>query len=475
MKKSSVISLLLALSTLAAVACGGAGGSNDTTAPSGETTPAETTAPAPVEIVDYNGADIHFFLWSGSKIDVTEETGDVINDATYRRNRKIEDLYNVNFKYTKSTLAAGDYGPWINIVNGEIMAGSDTLGLIGGYGHQFAGTSIDGNYVNLNEYIDFTNEWWPSNINVAGNIGNKMFIAYGNMEAKYYDMSYAIYFNKRLADECKTEDLYDLVSSGKWTFDKMLETAKLGARDLDGNTAFDDNDQFGYITPKAMAVDAFVQAFNIKITDFDSDGNPFIMDLSERYVDGQEKVEAFVRDTPGVRYSNDNTTQLFMNGQALLMPENVGVAHTLREMNDDFGIIPFPKWDEAQDRYITYNAQGNSTAYAIPITQKNPAMYANILDALAYYGYTDVLPEYYERALKGKGTRDNESEAMLDIIFNNVEYDFNMIYGVLFKTYSGPGFLMRDLTNSRSDISSQWEMRKNYYDEVVENIIASLK
>ena len=41
----------------------------------------------------------------------------------------------------------------------------------------------------------------------------------------------------------------------------------------------------------------------------------------------------------------------FMNGQGLFLTESIGEAHIMREMRDDFGILPYPKYDEAQESY----------------------------------------------------------------------------------------------------------------------------
>ncbi len=70
------------------------------------------------------------------------------------------------------------------------------------------------------------------------------------------------------------------------------------------------------------------------------------------------------------------------------------------------------------------------------------------------YGWKDILPEYYERALKGKATRDSDSEAMLDIIFNNIEYEFTEIYSRNFGDQKAPSMMMRVAVGENKDISS---------------------
>ena len=66
------------------------------------------------------------------------------------------------------------------------------------------------------------------------------------------------------------------------------------------------------------------------------------------------------------------------------------------------------------------------------------------MEALNCGAYKTVIPAYYEITLKGKVTRDSESEEMLDIIFNNMLFDYgdtwwcddirDGIFGKMFKT-----------------------------------------
>ena len=91
----------------------------------------------------------------------------------------------------------------------------------------------------------------------------------------------------------------------------------------------------------------------------------------------------------------------FMNGQGLFLTESIGKAHIMREMRDDFGILPYPKYDEAQESYQTYICDGNTTGFSIPITAdaEKSGMILNALNAL---GMSDVRPEYYDRASRAK-------------------------------------------------------------------------
>ena len=145
----------------------------------------------------------------------------------------------------------------------------------------------------------------------------------------------------------------------------------------------------------------------------------------------------------------------FMNGQGLFLTESIGKAHIMREMRDDFGILPYPKYDEAQESYQTYICDGNTTGFSIPITAdaEKSGMILNALNAL---GMSDVRPEYYDRALKGKAARDNDSVAMLDIIFNSISDDFTQFYAYCFGDQESPWMMMHGSILNEKNLASLW-------------------
>ena len=91
-------------------------------------------------------------------------------------------------------------------------------------------------------------------------------------------------------------------------------------------------------------------------------------------------------------------------------------------METDFGIIPYPKYDDAQDRY--YSRIEACELFCVPVTNKNHEFAGVVLEALAAESAKSVIPSYYDVALQGKVTRDEESSEMLDLIFNTRVFDW---------------------------------------------------
>ena len=84
-------------------------------------------------------------------------------------------------------------------------------------------------------------------------------------------------------------------------------------------------------------------------------------------------------------------------------------------------------------------------------------------------------PVYYEKVLKGKNTRDDESAEMLDLIFNNISFDFCQIYSYAFGDQKAPTMLMRQTIKKDTEIASTYEADKQLYEDTIASLIDALK
>ena len=99
----------------------------------------------------------------------------------------------------------------------------------------------------------------------------------------------------------------------------------------------------------------------------------------------------------------------------------------LRGMETDFGILPFPKYDENQANYLSLVNAYIGSALSVPATA-NPEESGAVLEAMAYESRYTLQPAYYDVMLKNKVSRDSDSEDMLKIIFGNMTYDIGGIF-----------------------------------------------
>ncbi len=470
--------LLLAVLQLAALAsCAHeAPVSDDST--SGSDTPAAESTRIPLPEGNYEGQQVNVFLWEQSGLNIEKETGDIVDDAIYRRNRAAEEHLGITMKITEQSGGVYEFDSWLETLNASILADDDSIQLAGGYGYRLAASSLGGYYHNLNELsaIDFSKPWWPSKIQEAGNLGGAMYLAIGNLEPGYYNASYAMFFNKEMAETLKTGNLYDLVKSGGWTVDKLIEYSKLASDDINGDTKLDNKDRYGLLAGAYMEVDAFYSSCDIRVVERDADNLPSVTPLSAHYTDVQETLRDFLRSSGDVFYDTTyaDKSEMFKGGLGLFETCGLGAAEVYRSLEMDFGILPYPKWDDAQEDYYTYNAIGNATTYVVPVTADGEMMGA-LLETMAILGYEDVLPAYYDIALKAKGVRDEESAEMLDIIFDGIALDFTQIYSFCFGDQLSPSMMLRTSIYQDTELASLWAANETVFASTMQTLIDSLQ
>ena len=154
----------------------------------------------------------------------------------------------------------------------------------------------------------------------------------------------------------------------------------------------------------------------------------------------------------------------FREGRGLMYISGILSTTYLRDMEDEFGIIPLPKYDEAQSEYYTWMNLNNSSSLAIPISNHNLEMTGMICEALAAESMTTLTPAYYETTLSGKVARDDDSIAMLDIILNSGVFDFANMFNlgkvnkIFYKgAQTGENTFMSDFDSIRPAIQEEFE------------------
>ena len=123
----------------------------------------------------------------------------------------------------------------------------------------------------------------------------------------------------------------------------------------------------------------------------------------------------------------NSVTSAFTSGKILFMTAEFDHAISqLRAMNDNYGIIPCPKYSE-DDEYRTVS-RSTHNAFALLKTSSNPDAAGAVLEALSAYKYKTVLPAYFEVALKTKYSRDDATSQMCDIIRDSMALDFGFVF-----------------------------------------------
>jgi hypothetical protein len=104
-------------------------------------------------------------------------------------------------------------------------------------------------------------------------------------------------------------------------------------------------------------------------------------------------------------------------------------ASSIGNKSDTYSILPIPKLEKTQQEYYSF-IHDSFTGMAIPATTKAEDLetIGKVLEKLGSESYKTVTQAYFEKALKGQYTTNEESVEMLDMIMNNVKIDAGVIY-----------------------------------------------
>lgn len=132
-----------------------------------------------------------------------------------------------------------------------------------------------------------------------------------------------------------------------------------------------------------------------------------------------------------------------------------------------------PKYDTAQEEYISLDWGG---LMAIPATIQNPDMVGAVLELLAYESGNEVIPTYYDVLLEGKLARDQDTIAMLDILFDTIAYEVGGNYFGFDSTIGELFYVLPRLaiTDQKTNFSSWYKTKEKAAAKTIEHFYKSL-
>ncbi|MBE6710511.1 MAG: hypothetical protein J6D10_05580 [Clostridia bacterium] len=458
MKKtlSLILAMLMLLSAFTACSEGGTA-AEDTTAAVSDTVDSASDAPAaedteaePAETTredvkdglgdyNFNGTSFRAAQPESSSYEFYAEelTGESTNDAVYNRNLRVEERFNaeietINFANTTAVLTE---------VNNLVASGSDAFEVATHVAYKAYTPIGNGAYRNWYDVptVDFTRPWWNNLANTQNTINGILYTATGDINITSLLNTYAMFFNMEVAANfgIMAADLYNYVYEGTWTIDKMIELTSSIYVDENGDGIRDNGDTYGYAAWPGISSDAWLAAFDQPISTKDDEGFPQAAIMTDKTVAALEKIYNFYYNTDGALgttsalVSAEYEVTMFVNNQVVMVPSIFNDAFTeYRHMDATYGIIPYPKWDEAQSQYLT-NARDQYTVIGIPLSKTDDSLefIGVITEALAAESWKTVFPEYYNVALKGKYSSDRDTANMVDLVLAGRNFDFAFLFG----------------------------------------------
>lgn len=422
--------------------------------------------------LDFNGQAVTFLSrdaepWS-YEIAVDEEDGEVINDSIYYRNRSVAERLNVEIVEIERAYS----NDFIGAVRADVLSDSGEYDIIAGYQYYMMGVVTEDIFHNIYDlpYIDVSAPYWTKNISETSTINGKMYAITGDLSLSLLEDVVAVFFNKKLIEDNGLADPYQIVLDGKWTMDKLEEMTSNMYIDLNGNGERDKEDQFGMVLANGNFVNQFARGFNVSLIQVNN-GQPEIMLDSEKVTQFFEKMMSSLYNNVNhvgegdkaniVPTAHTDEQYMFTSDKILFLPATLSYTDAFRDMTSDYGIIPLPKWNEAQDDYLTSSTDGCSMFF-VPISSRDIEATSAVLEAMSALSSTTVKHAYYEVVLKTKYSRDDVSHVMLDLCTSGVIFDFAQLYS---NALNNIGNCIKDYISSKStnDFASYYASRANAY------------
>ena len=434
-KFSRLTSLLLILALLSS--CGSTSTDTKDTSASSDTTaePVETeeTDGLPDKKMDGFEFSINHFnkswlSWATVDLEATEENGDLVNDAIYKRNRGIEERFDCKININESDkINTAD-------IQSEVMAGDSNYDVWFSYDLWTLGVAqylMDWNEL---PHVQLDREWWNPLATDVFNVGGKQYAASGNFSLAVLSRASGFIMNKDVYNTLNSDvDVYKEAADGTWTIDKMASVAKLAYSDLNGDGAIGSGDRFGVVGSWKETFNRFILGSGVSYVSKDDEGYPvFNLPGNENAINKLIKIyDTFMQDEifKGNISSNvdaDGGTGNFDKGEALFQANNLMGLEGKRKLEIDIGFVPCPKYDENQERYYAPSFGAEIAVLLKTLPEERFENVGIILEALAFDSQKNLIPTYKEVVLKTKSARDDESAAMIDIIVDSISFEFGL-------------------------------------------------
>lgn len=447
MKKHNVLALLIALllAATAATACAG-----ETSQPPTETTlesvaqtetETETTRyAADLPERDFSGESFTFYaritgdVWDADDLLVEGTTGEKINDALYERQTYIEDTYNLSLHVVPSGT-----DEILSNVKTFVNAGDNSYQAVVGKVWNMASLALEGMLIDLHEVenIDLTKPWWGQVMNNSVSIGGKQHYAVGDINIVDNQAERIYYFNKGLAEQLGLGNLYETVREGKWTVDLFMACNEAALMDLNGDGQYTrDADQFGTMAqPQHLGFGLYLGAGEMVIGKDEND-LPYFQAARPEAIDIMTTITEKIGGNPSISTSSqmvlstlypDNLVY-FTEGRVLFSPEVLLHIETMRDSDVDIGILPMPKFNEAQENYYCYADGHCVNAISVPMTNLESEKIGFVLEAMAAESKNTLTPAYFEICLTDKYVRDPDSAEMLALVMESAVLDLGEVF-----------------------------------------------
>ena len=405
-----------------------------------------------------------------------EKGGDLLNEALYDRNMAVEERLGIKFVDT----GFADRGECTRVVQNSVTAQSDDFDIVINSLSDGMNTLSNGGYLtNLRRVpyltLDGSTGLWNSAMYNNFDFGGRQYITTGPITLVYLKTPIVMLMNKRLAEDNGIPDIYQTGWDGKWTVDELHAYVTDFGKDLDGDGAMTAADLYGLACGGTLG-NCLLCGSGVDLVIKRDDGGYDLNLGSEEVVNVILKCGEYFGNRNDTYYAENDASEetVFLEGRALFHNMTVsGVSSAeYREMEDDFAIIPTPKFTEEQKDYLTSCNTWLPSGVGVVKTATELDKIGYVMETMAYYGNEMVTPAVYDTTMKYKVARDAETTRMLDLIYSNTTFDLVTAYDFASISTNVRGQVMGKSQNWVSNYKKLGPAVQKQIDSMVEKLLA---
>lgn len=356
-------------------------------------------------------------------------SGEITNDAMYERDVLTESRLNIELVYDSREKGEEVMQTLLNATSAGDKVADVVICPPSVY---MAGLLTQGALADISDFPHLTleSERWNKSVYNDLDLNGHRYYTCGPIARMYMYTPIVFVFNQRLISEHKLENPYELVKSGKWTVEKLYNMTKNISADVNNDGKMDYEDFYGAIFDAsvgnalytAAGLNSIIESNGKYILNLDSDSSVDFIQKCGSYLGNRN---LYLNDLYG-NMSYGST--MFKPGKVVFMNYSMLGVSKCRDMDDDYGIIPVPKYTEEQTEYLSSCNTFLASAVGVPITCENADDTGLVMETMAHYSHERVYPAVYENVLQHRVARDPVAYEMLDVIYENASYDMLTCY-----------------------------------------------
>ena len=367
-----------------------------------------------------------------------ELKGDGINEAMVNAYYAVAERFNMEIEL----LIPGDQKVVQTTVDTSTLTGETSFDIVYNHDLRTVSNAINGCFLNIKsmDLVNLDKPWWTATSRKF-QIADKLYFtsSYLGLWAPY--MNFGLYYNKNIAETNNITIPYEDIKAGNWYIDDLIKMTKDMNSDIDGDGAITpEKDRYGFTTSYHGNISAQTNLVGTFITQ-DSNGNNKISANVERYSNYMDTMQRLysngLKDDPDSKYMD-----VFSSGRSLFVfTETRILVEKRNEISFNWGMLPFPKYDENQENY---SSAGYDLFWGVNRNVSHRSeIVATAIEALSCQNYNNVIPAIWEDFF---GYKLSENST-----------DFQMVCIVRDATFVNPDYAYADQVLGLSELLNVWD------------------